>query len=171
MEYWAAGGKLMSSATRMEYGCPHCPGRFAQDLPTGARKEQARYAVVLELRNPELAGRCLELHLHGWYCGEEHIQTVRLAIDPQSRETRSGAPTGVRIIALYEKPPEWPAIRTVRGSRLPGEEFVLNRLTVGACPEFCYDVPPDSETSGGDGTLVALVPITAMWTYPVPTGR
>mgnify|MGYP001567833257 CR=1 FL=1 len=160
----------MSNGTRMVYGCPNCKGRFSEELPIGVQAEHARFKVDVDLHDPELAGQCLEIHLHGRSGKDVLIQTVRLMVDPYSYESSNGEPAGVRITAHYQQPPEWPVVQTIKGSRLLGGQFSFARLVIGAIPEFCYDVPPDEETAGGAGVLIVTVPITAMWIY-APSAR
>lgn len=166
----------MNTGTRMTDGCHYCEGRSSVTLPTGASRAQARFTPVLDLRDPRLADLCIELHLHGRNGADELIQTVRLTVDPtvdpQIREVLGSALSGVRIVALYETPPGWPAeLRTVICSRLPGGSFIDYRLALGEIPEFCYEFPPDATTNGGVDMFNATVPIAAMWTYPAPGGK
>lgn len=159
----------MISGTRMTDGCHYCEGRPSVRLPTGTPRERARFTPVLELHDPELVGKCIELHLHSRIGAEEFVQTVRLIVDPLSREVCNGGPAGVRIVDLIERPPGWPELYAVKGSALPGAYDTRDRLIVGAYPEFIRVVPPyienGQEVAGGRCVFRATVSIAGIWTW------
>lgn len=147
-----------------------CRGCSATALPTGAPVAQAKQRELIDLSDPALAGQCIELHLHGWDAGAEIILTLRFSVNPQGNMGEASKVGEFPIAALYEKPPHWPPLRSIFGSAGGGFAHRPHYLLVGGYPWFRC-VRPIKVRAKRNDLHITGIPITAMWTYPIPSDR